>query len=373
MLYDGRKEQTRITMPSTIMTLLAAIFTLTGVPAGDVHAKGLDLPVKALYGLSLKEGAFRGKLPGQIAQTLEQWGVTAVFGGYKNSSLVAALHARGIQVFAEVGLFVGKNYWKRYPHSRPILSTGKPMAPEGWYYGVNPVIPEIRQHNLEKIRRLIERSPVDGVWLDFIRWPCRWEKPNPQLLQTSFDPITLESFQKDTGIHIPSGLEAIPDRARWILQHHRETWTAWKCKQITQFVRQVREILNRAPRKVLLGLFGVPWRSTDFDGAIRHIIAQDYQALSAQVDVFSPMVYHKLCGKDVPWIAEVTTWVWEEVGKPVWPIVQAMDEPAPLTLQEFRQVVNTALGASGSQGVIIFNVRALSPKKIEVVKEVFSR
>ena len=113
------------------MTSLAAISILMGVPAGDVHAKGLDLPVKALYGLSLKEGAFRGKPPGQIAQTLEQWGITAVFGGYKNSSLVAALHARGIQVFAEVGLFVGKNYWKRYPHSRPIASTGKPMDPEG--------------------------------------------------------------------------------------------------------------------------------------------------------------------------------------------------------------------------------------------------
>lgn len=103
-------------MPLTIMTLLAAIFTLTGVLAGDVCAQGLDLPVKALYGLSPKEQAFRGKLPGQIAQTLKQWGVTAVFGGYKNSSLVAALHARGIQVFAEVGVFVGKNYWKRYPH-----------------------------------------------------------------------------------------------------------------------------------------------------------------------------------------------------------------------------------------------------------------
>jgi len=360
-------------MPSIIMTFLAAFFILMGILAGDVRAQGAGLPVKALYGFSPKERAFRGKQPEQMAQTLEQWGVTAVFGGYKDSSLVAALHARGIRVFAEVALFVGKNYWKRYPHSRPIMSTGEPMAPEGWYYGVNPVIPEIRQHNLEKIRRLIERSAVDGVWLDFIRWPCRWEKPTPQLLQTSFDPFTLESFQKDTGIHIPSELKVIPDRARWILQHHRGDWTGWKCQQITEFVRQVREILNRAPRKVLLGVFGVPWRSTDLDGAIRHIIAQDYRALSAHVDVFSPMVYHKLCGKDASWVAEITTWVWEMTGKPVWPIVQAMDEPGPLTPQEFRRVVNTALEASGSQGVIIFNLRALSPKKIGVVKEVFRR
>jgi len=373
MIYNGTKEQTPITMPSTIMTFLAAFFILMGILVGDVRAQGAGLPVKALYGFSSKERDFRGKPPEQMAQTLEQWGVTAVFGGYKDSSLVAALHAREIRVFAEVALFVGKNYWKRYPHSRPIMSTGESMAPEGWYYGVNPVIPEIRQHNLEKIRRLIKRSAVDGVWLDFIRWPCRWEKPTPQLLQTSFDPFTLESFQKDTGIHIPSELKAIPDRARWILQHHRKDWTGWKCQQITGFVRQVREILNRAPRKVLLGVFGIPWRSTDFDGAIRHIIAQDYRAISAHVDVFSPMVYHKLCGKDASWVGEVTTWVWEMTGKPVWPIVQAMDEPGPMTPQEFREVVNTALEASGSQGVIIFNLRALSPKKIGVVKEVFRR
>jgi len=50
-----------------------------------------------------------------------------------------------------------------------------------------------------------------------------------------------------------------------------------------------------------------------------------------------------------------------------------MDEPEPLTPQELRQVVNTALGASGSQGVIIFHLKALGPKKIEVVKEVFGR
>jgi len=360
-----------IKLPSEAMISVPVFFILIGVLTGDICAQDRSSPVKALYGFSPKQKAFQGKTPEQVAQALEQWGVTAIFGGYRDSSLVAALHARGIRVFAEVALFVGKRYWKLYPQSRPILSTGEPMAPEGWYYGVNPAIPEIRQHNLEKIRQLVEQYPIDGVWLDFIRWPCRWDKPNPKLLQTSFDPFTLESFQKDTGIRIPPELGTIPSRAQWVLQYHREDWTRWKCQQITDFVRQARDILNRAPGRIVLGLFGVPWRSIDFDGAIRHIIGQDYRALSTYVDVFSPMVYHKLCGKDVPWIAEVTKWVWEETGKPVWPIVQAVDEPEPLSPQEFGQVLGTALRASGSQGVIIFNLKALSPQKIAVMKEVF--
>ncbi len=212
---------------------------------------------------------------------------------------------------------------------------------------------------------------MDGIWLDFIRWPCRWEKPSPQLLQTSFDSFTLESFQRDTGIRIPAEFEAIADRARWILRYHREDWTEWKCQQIIEFVRQVRDIVKRTPRRILLGLFSVQWRSTDFDGAIRHIIAQDYRGLSAHVDVFSPMVYHKLCGRNVPWIAQVTNWARKETGKPVWPIVQAVDEPEPLKPQEFRRALRTALMASGSEGVIVFNLSHLSPEKIKMVKEVF--
>lgn len=54
-------------------------------------------------------------------------------------------------------------------------------------------------------------------------------------------------------------------------------------------------------------------------------------------------------------------------------VLLTMDEPKPLTPGEFRQVLNIALEASGSQGVIIFNLRALSPQKIRVVKEVFGR
>ena len=155
------------------------------------------------------------------------------------------------------------------------------------------------------------------------------------------------------------------------MEHHHEDWTAWKCQQITAFVQQVRAIIDQAPRKVLLGLFSVPWRQSDFEGAIRHIIGQDYQALAAPVDVFSPMVYHKLCGRDIPWIAEICAWAAKETRRPVWPIIQAMDDPEALSPQELHEAVRTALTAPGSHGVIIFNLKALSPEKLQVLKEVF--
>ena len=367
-------EGKRTTIPSiTLAFLTAFIIVIIGAWGGDCLAQGKDAPMKAIYGFTPKHRAFAGKRPEAIAQALADWGVTAVFGGYEDPALVAALHERGIKVFAEVALFVGKQYWERYPHSRPVTSTGEPMAPEGWYYGVNPIIPEIRQHNAERIRTLIEHYDVDGVWLDFCRWPCRWERPTPKLLQTSFDPLALAAFQRDQGITIPPTLHTIPEKARWIEEHHQEAWTSWKCRQITEFVGQVRAIIDQAPRprKVLLGLFGVPWHVSDFDGAIRSVMGQDYRALAAHVDCFSPMVYHKLCARDIPWIAEISAWVGEETGRPVWPIVQAMDDPGPLPPRELQQALETALAAPGSHGVIIFNLKALSPEKLRVVQEVF--
>ena len=359
-------------MSSIAMALLAVFsIVLIGTLGGDCRAQKGQTPMKAIYGFTPKHQAFAGKHPEAIARALADWGVTAVFGGYEDPALVAALHEQGIKVFVEVALFVGKRYWEQYPHSRPITSTGEPMAADGWYYGINPISPEIRTHNVERIRTLIERYEVDGVWLDFCRWPCRWERPSPTLIQTSFDPLTLAAFQRDEGISIPSSLQTIPEKADWLLEHHQEAWTAWKCGQITAFVAQVRAIIDRAPRNVLLGLFSIPWRPTDFDGAIRHVIGQDYQALAPHVDCFSPMVYHKVCGRDVSWIAEITAWVGKETGKPVWPIVQAMDDPETVSPQELRQAVHTALTTPGSDGVIIYKLKALSPEKLTVVQEVF--
>jgi hypothetical protein len=50
-----------------------------------------------------------------------------------------------------------------------------------------------------------------------------------------------------------------------------------------------------------------------------------------------------------------------------------MDDPAALSPLELRQAVQTALTSTGSGGVIIFNLKALSPEKIRVVKEVFNQ
>ena len=88
--------------------------------------------------------------------------------------------------------------------------------------------------------------------------------------------------------------------------------------QITSFVRQAAEVVRtQARRPCQLGLFSVPWRTENFEGALRRIMGQELGALAADVDIFSPMVYHRMCGQPVSWIRAVSEEAHALTGKPV--------------------------------------------------------
>jgi hypothetical protein len=310
-----------------------------------------------LYGFSPELTPFADKTPAEQAALLRSWGNTAVFGGHQDPEFVEAVHAAGIKLYAEFGCFVGADWWERVPASRPITDSGRPLEKEGWYCGVNPVTPQVRQERLDALEQLLIDVPLDGVWLDFIRWPCHWEVPDPYLPRTSFDAGTLEHFSRDTGVALPRGDAATV--AGIVLDRHDPEWTAWRCEQITAWVAEARAVLDRVRPGSLLGLFGVPWRLADRDGAILKIIGQDYRALGQYVDVFSPMVYHRMCGHPPQWIGAVTGEIRALSGRPVWPIIQSVDEPTPLPSEEYEQALDVALHSDVSDGVLVFTLKGV--------------
>jgi hypothetical protein len=326
---------------------------------------------RSLYGFTPELEPFAGRSVGEQVRTLQEWGITAVFGGYQDPNFCHAAHCAGLQVFAEFGCFSGDHWWNRIPASRPITDGGVPLEPEEWYFGVNPSTPEVRQEQLQALERLLTERPIDGVWLDFIRWPCHWEVPTPVLPRTSFDADTLARFQHDTGIQLPAG--RVSAVARIVLDRHQEAWTAWRCEQITSWVALARDQIARVRPGAILGFFGIPWRLGDHDGAILHVIGQDYRALGPYVDVFSPMVYHRMCAHTTDWIAEVTDEVHKLSGKPVWPIIQSVDMPDALPAQEYGQALQTALRCPASNGALVFTMEgALDPAKLAVTQAAFS-
>jgi uncharacterized lipoprotein YddW (UPF0748 family) len=328
--------------------------------------------MKAVYGLKSDGSQFPGLTPEQIAQQLKSWGITAVFGGYENSEMVNQLHQQGIKVYAEIAIFAGEKYWKSHPESRPITDKGFPLEKDEWYAGVCPNQEWLRTEKLNEIKTLCKNYALDGIWLDFIRYPCHWEVKQPRFDRTCFCSVCLTTFQKDTKIRIPNHLTTPADNAQWLLNNKPVEWNKWRGNRITSFVHQARKVIKLEKPQMLVGMFGIPWRETDFDNAIIEYIGQDYRALAKDIDIFSPMVYHMMCGQEVKWINELSKYLVDLTKKPVVPIVQGCSVPEVLDTTEFTNVLNAGL-AEPSSGVIIFTLDYLKKEnKIETVVTEFT-
>jgi len=85
------------------------------------------------------------------------------------------------------------------------------------------------------------------------------------------------------------------------------------------------------------------------------------------------MVYHLMCGRPPSWIGEVIEEVHSLTSKPVWPIIQSVDQPlARLSAEEYGHALDVALRNPVSEGVLVFQMEsALDEAKLEVTKSRF--
>jgi len=340
-------------------------------------------PIHALWGFT-PEDPFSG-MPAEIAAALRDNGINAIFADRIEPALLKTLRAAGIQVFTTVQVFGDHKIWKTYPQLRPVNRDGVPL-PAKYGSGICPTQRWYWPTILQKISRKASAG-FDGVWLDFIRFGSFWEEPQPRLEQLCFCDSTLADFSRATGIVIPeraARTDSVPtytslqistqvdtglarpltttEKAAWILTHHKSEWVKYKTGVITDFVKLARELIAKKPGK-LLGIFAVPWRRNEFGDAILNITGQDYGALAEHVDVFSPMLYHELCGRPLDWISKFVKYAAEAAKKPVLPIIQCdLGDEHRVTDDEFAAAVLYALDPP-SRGVIIFRQQHLIEAK----------
>jgi hypothetical protein len=151
-------------------------------------------------------------------------------------------------------------------------------------------------------------------------------------------------------VKLPEGRDTA-GASRWIKTHVPEKWQKWKNEQITSFVRDARKLINRysRERKIQLGVFLVPWKKSENGGALSFLLAQDAGLLAPYIDLFSPMVYHKMVAKPAAWIGEVTDYYADMTGVEIWPIVQAENVDA----DEFAEVLQT-VSDSEAGGMLVY-------------------
>jgi uncharacterized lipoprotein YddW (UPF0748 family) len=311
----------------------------------------------------VKKGMFlAGPLTEEKIIHLLELGVNEVSLSWKHCSgtHVQELRDQGVKVFAEISLFVGEELWQKYPDARPIDRSGKPIEPINWYHGVCPNHPGVRRENLTIIEKIIHEFDIDGIWLDFIRYPCHWEKERTsKIAEYCFCDHCRSKFSHDIGGK-PEG----------------KLWIDWKCTQITEYVKAIHACIHHHQFKkpIELGLFAVPWTTTEFDGAIKRIIGQDFKALSSYVDVFGIMAYHKITGNPPSWINGLVRSISNETRGTVIPLVQSIPIPKAVSPDEFASALEFGLQPP-SKGLMVFHFEDMltDNKKTRILKQTFQQ
>ena len=293
--------------------------------------------------------------PSRYISQLNQAHINAVFVS-PDKETIRWYKEHGFKVYIAINTFGGKGAWKRYPDSRPVKASGRLLGSEPGYKGyggVCPTHPGWRTQRLKRIKDLVQQfggqEGIDGIWLDFIRYPGLWEVKEPRIPDACYCPRCLKKFQEDCHVKLSAALKG-REAALWIKKHYPYQWMKWKKEQILSFVVSVKKILG--PLK--LGLFLVPWTKGEKQNTISYRLAQDAFELSREADVISPMFYHKICNKPPSWVGHMARYYKEGAGCEVWPVVQSVD----CNKAEFGQVLKYA-GQAGVDGVLIFSWKGM--------------
>src|SRR5262245_47367441 len=180
--------------------------------------------------------------------------------------LVELAHRLGMQFIGGISCFSehGRNHQplNEHPEWWPILENGQRRPLMEWYIGVTPTFDDYRQSRLALVEQIMRDYELDGICLDFVRWPLHWElelRPGqPEPLQSSFDPHTVARFLDFARLELPPGCDSAVTQAAWILGQHRDAWTDFKCRVIADFVAQARERVLAHRPGARLGAYLVP-------------------------------------------------------------------------------------------------------------------
>lgn len=293
-----------------------------------------------------------------------------------------------VKINVEVPVFAGKELLEKFPNALPVEALGLKTEKEG-YVGICPTHLGVRNECLRKIDNILSLNP-DGIWLNFIRYPTKWDEPDPYILDTCYCDRCLKLFSEYIGEPIIGN--TLEEKILLIDGSYYIEWLEFKVNQITSMVKDVREVIRKFGKFVKLGMFAVPWEDKEYGAGIKRIIAQDFNQLASVVDEFSPMLYHKMCGKSVEWIKQKVDYFWN-FQKPFLPLIQTglhiptslrggvsssslrrtTKPDAAISLDEFKKSVELA-SQKPSQGACIFFLEDLikQTEKYEAVKKLFN-
>jgi hypothetical protein len=239
---------------------------------------------------------------------------------------IEAAHQAGLRFYAGVACFsdhaANFRVINERPELWPILETGERRAQIEWYVGMTPADSRRQEEVLTTIGAIARTYPIDGLFLDFVRWPLHWEielrAGAPRPLDSSFDNATLAKFEVVNGA-LPGGLDSIRAKATWIRKNRLVDWIDFKCRTVTDFVARARVVLKDARPDAELGVYVVP----EVNGLAEPLTGQRIRDLAPLADWLAPMLYHNILLQPPDWVRSPLESVARIAGPKTLPVIQA--------------------------------------------------
>jgi uncharacterized lipoprotein YddW (UPF0748 family) len=214
---------------------------------------------------------------------------------------------------------------------------------EGLY--LSPVLPAAREYTTGLIRELLTRYDLDGVHLDYIRYP------GPEF---DYSPAALAEFRAMQAPRATPAVAAQVDRAArtnpaaWT-EMFPETWTAFRHERLGQLVRSLERAARAARPGVTVSAAVVPGIAEARDQRL-----QDWQAWTRAglLDVVCPMIYTTDAAEFAAAVAALSDALGET---PFWAGIGAYRMPIAGTIAHVRLARR-----GGADGVLLFSYDKLT-------------
>ncbi len=140
-------------------------------------------------------------------------------------------------------------------------------------YWLSPASPKGRAFLLDLYKEIVTNYDVDGLQLDYIRYPFQ-----SGATRMGYEQVGRDAFYNSTG----QSLDSMDD-------YKAKMWIAWKTYQVTSFVQQVSETLRAVRPNIKLSAAVFPMRRESRIVAIQ----QDWETWidNGWIDILNPMSY----------------------------------------------------------------------------------
>jgi uncharacterized lipoprotein YddW (UPF0748 family) len=250
------------------------------------------------------------------------------------ADICAAAHRRQIKVRASVAVFADTYQGQIHPDRVAVggdaVLAQRPGWSEDWSYHLCPARPEQRAYTLAFVSELVERYDLDGIDLDFIRFPWKPANEDGPERYFCFCAECHTRFAKETGESWPADAMS------------SATWYRWRDSVITSFVSEIADVCTE--RGATLAPFIAFWGSEGLGPQELTVAArrfgQDHAALAKICTELSPMLYHHYTdeptfyiNRTVRWVKDLTWWL-RELDARVCAVVQGGPPARPMEIYD---------------------------------------